>query len=363
MKRVVCASFAAAMSLVLGFAAAAQSFTLAVIPDTQNYCDYRYQRSSDPPFYFDQADIFHRQTAFVAKNAVSAGGPIAFAVQLGDLVQNQGAQMSEWAIADAAMSRLDGALPWGVIPGNHDYDKAWVDQSDKATRVDGVANYSKYFGPESKHFKGRSWYGGSFNGGADSWSTFGAGGATFLFLGLELEPSDAALAWAQKVLDAHPLTPTILATHEYLAHSYDPASPGVDHLVADSYRKGFDRNTPQQLWDKLVSRNKQVLLVLCGHEWDGPYGEGARTDADAAGFKVYQLLSDYQGRTESWKTYGFDDKTMRCGDGWMRLMEFDLGKGEIRVKTYSTEFRRYETDPDSEFTIKFDWDWDARFGK
>lgn len=346
----------------LAFAASAQTFTIAVIPDTQNYCDYRYQKSSNPPFLFDQGDIFQRQTDYVAKNSVSSGGTIAFAIQLGDLVQNQGTQPSEWSIADSAISRLDGALPFGLIPGNHDYDKAWADASDKATRVDGNATYAKYFGPDSKHFKGKSWFGGAFDNGMDSWSTFQAGGKTFLFIGLELEPSDAAVAWAQKVIDAHGGLPTILATHEYLAHTYDPTEPGIDHLVADSYRKGMDRNTPRQLWDKFISKNKQVFLVLCGHEWDGPYGEGARTDADAAGFKVYQLLSDYQGRTDSWKRYDFDDKTMRCGDGWMRLMDFDLGKGEIHVRTYSTEFRRFETDPDSDFTIKFDWDWNARFG-
>ena len=111
----------------LAFAASAQTFTIAVIPDTQNYCDYRYQKSSNPPFLFDQGDIFQRQTDYVAKNSVSSGGTIAFAIQLGDLVQNQGTQPSEWSIADSAISRLDGALPFGVIPGNHDYDKAWAD--------------------------------------------------------------------------------------------------------------------------------------------------------------------------------------------------------------------------------------------
>jgi hypothetical protein len=341
----------------------AQNFTLAVIPDTQNYSDYRYQRSSNPPFLFDQGDIFQRQTAYIAANAASAGGTIAFAVHVGDLVQNMGTQPSEWSIADSAMSRLDGILPFGVVPGNHDYDKSWSDPTDKAPRVDGGSTYNKFFGPDSKHFKGKSWYGSSFNSGLNSWATFQAGGKTFLFLGLELEPSDQAIDWAQKVLDAHKELPTILVTHEYLSLRDEFTAPGIAYRLEDKYRLGMNRNTPQQLWDKLISKNKQVFLVLCGHNYDGgPNGENARTDADADGFKVYQLLSDYQGRTEEQKFYGVNESSKNCGDGWMRLMDFDLGKGEIHVKTYSTEFRRFETDPDSDFTIKFDWDWNARFG-
>jgi len=360
MKRFLAALAAA----LLGAALFAQAFTLAVISDTQNYSDYRYQRSSNPPFVMDQADIFHRQMDYIAKNAVSAGGNIAFAAHVGDLVQNYGTQISEWAIAEAAISRLDGVLPYGLVPGNHDYDKSWKDAEDKATRVDGGSTYNRFFGPNSVHFKGKSWYGGSFNNGLNSWATFQGGGKSFLFLGLELEPSDAAIAWAQKVLDAHKGMPTILVTHEYLCFADDYYEPGTAFRLEDKYRLGFDRNTPQQLWDKLISKNKQVFLVLCGHNYDGgPNGENARTDAGAEGYKVYQLLSDYQGRTEVQKFYGVNDSANRGGDGWMRLMEFDLGKGEIKVKTYSTELRRYETDPNSEFTIKFDWDWDKRFAK
>jgi hypothetical protein len=355
---------ALALALLCGSALVfAQAFTIAVIPDTQNYSDYRYQTTSPEPFFMDQSAIFYRQMGYVASNAQSSGGSIAFAIQLGDLVQNYATRPSEWAVAEKAVSILDDRLPFGLVPGNHDYDKGWTDQTDKASRVDGGSTYNSYFGPESHHFKGKSWYGGSFDGGLDSWSTFKAGGADFLFLGLELEPSDESLAWAQKVLDAHKGMPTILVTHEYLCYAYDYYAPGTAFRLEDSYRKGMNRNTPQQIWDKLITKNKQVFMVLCGHNYDGgPNGESARTDADEAGFKVYQLLSDYQGRTEIQKKYGVEDKSNRGGDGWMRLMDFDLAKGEIHVKTYSTEFRRFETDPDSDFTIKFDWDWKTRFG-
>jgi hypothetical protein len=245
--------------------ASAQSFTIAVIPDAQNYTDYRYQTTSKPPFFMDQAGIFYRQIAYVAANAASAGGNIVFTAFLGDLVNDYSTRASEWRIADAAVSKLDGVMPFGIVPGNHDYDFNRYDQKDKGVRVDGSILYNCYFGPESRHFEGRSWYGGSFADGRDSWSTFQAGGETFLFLGLELEPSDASLAWAGEVLDAHPGLPAILVTHEYLSCYDEPKEPGQAQLANHSYRKGMDRNTPRQLWDKFIGERSQIFLVLCGH--------------------------------------------------------------------------------------------------
>jgi hypothetical protein len=45
----------------------------------------------------------------------------------------------------------------------------------------------------------------------------------------------------------------------------------------------------------------------------------------------------------------------------MRLMDIDLAKKQIHVRTYSTELNRYETDEDSDFRLELDPDWEARF--
>jgi Predicted phosphohydrolases len=304
----------------------------------------------------DQASIFSRQTAFVAANAASAGGTIAFAIQLGDLVQNHEKVPSEWAAADAAISLLDGALPFGIVPGNHDYD------SEKSGKLEKGDTFCSYFGPESRHFAGKPWYGGSFDGGLDSWAQFEAGGASFLFIGLELEPSDESLEWARRVLAEHAGMPTILATHEYLSSYDDPKEPGVAMRLGASYRRSKDRNGAQQIWDKLIRENKQIFLVLCGHHYTlSGEGENSRVDLDDEGFPVYQFLSDYQGRNEIQRAHGIREFPGRCGDGWMRLINIDLETGTLQVRTYSTELNRYETDADSGFTINFDWDREARF--
>src|SRR3546814_4961922 len=47
------------------------AFTIAVIPDTQNYIDFSHQREAGFPI--DAKEIFFDQMAYIARNARSAG--------------------------------------------------------------------------------------------------------------------------------------------------------------------------------------------------------------------------------------------------------------------------------------------------
>src|SRR3546814_12639160 len=48
------------------------AFTIAVIPDTQNYIDFSHQREAGFPI--DAKEIFFAQMEYIARNARSAGG-------------------------------------------------------------------------------------------------------------------------------------------------------------------------------------------------------------------------------------------------------------------------------------------------
>ena len=65
---------------------APQRFTIAVIPDTQNYVDFTHQRAEG--FAFDARDLMDQQLQFVADNSVSRGGDIVFATAVGDVWQH-----------------------------------------------------------------------------------------------------------------------------------------------------------------------------------------------------------------------------------------------------------------------------------
>lgn len=61
-------------------------FSLAVIPDTQNYLDHTHQRSAGFPF--DAHDMLDAQLGFAAAHARSNGGPVAFVAGAGDTWQH-----------------------------------------------------------------------------------------------------------------------------------------------------------------------------------------------------------------------------------------------------------------------------------
>lgn len=334
----------------------AQKFTLAVIPDTQNYT--RYEKQKRLFYWHNNIDIFKNQTKLIAERSVSNGGDIAFAVHVGDFVHHLSERPSGWKLAEEAMSILDGKVPFIAVPGNHDCDRYIKVKKSKMKYMEGWTCYNKYFGSESKFFKGKDWYKGSYNGGVSSWAMFKGGGQDFLVMGLEYEPKQDVLDWAQKVLDAHKNVPVIIVTHEYL-DVYDVKDQKGQADFDWSWCQIEGGILPPQLYEKFIKKNSQILFVLCGHEYAKAKGESFRVDVNDAGYKVYSLLTDYQGRSDLYCCITHRE----CGDGWMRFMEFDLEKSEVQIKTYSTEFKKFETDADSDFLIKFDFDWKKRFGK
>lgn len=356
-----------------------ERFTIAVIPDTQFYADFQHQ--TEAGFPFDAREMLYDQLAYIARNARSQGGDIAFATMVGDVWEHPTERMDaahrargfrqvpnallddpdlapdprtrtiEMPIARRAFGILSGKLPFSVVPGNHDYDANWSDARFPPApdpwhpgshplpfgmlAYSGLTNFTSVFGADTPFFKGRDWYVASYHGGADSAQVFSAGGYRFLHLGLEMAPSDDVIAWAEKVVKAHPGMPTILTIHDHLNRDGERrAIPSVDFKAIDPAH-----NNPQDLWDKFITRNDQVFLVLSGHQ----YGQSHRTDANAAGHKVHQVLADYQDRHQTLLTVAPTraKEHVGVGDGWMRLMQFDLSGPlpSIRVRTYSTHYK------------------------
>jgi hypothetical protein len=367
----------AAVAITLGLAqpavARGDRFTIAVIPDTQNYIDFQHQKAAGFPF--DAKPIFLEQMRFVAKNVAGAGGEIAFVTGLGDVWQHQTAEMDpahaargfkyqplsgpyaqyfgpkpevktiEMPAAAEGYGLIAGKVPFSVVPGNHDYDAMWVPPkppgADKfgSAHVGGTRNFTAVFGSRSRFFKGEPWYVASHDMGADSAQIFTAGGYRFLHIGLQFDPPDASLAWAAGVMKRYPGLPTILTTHDYMNGKGErlPAPP-IDNHALDP-----EDNSPEMLWQKLISTHPQIFLVLSGHQT----AQATRVDRNQAGGQVYQLLSDYQDRGQLLKEAGLKlGPMLGLGDGWMRLMAFDMGAKvpTIRVRTYSTYYKAYSNE-------------------
>ncbi|WP_380876196.1 serine/threonine protein phosphatase [Sphingomonas sp. DBB INV C78] len=356
------------------------SFTIAVLPDTQNYMDYTHQKAENFPF--DANEMFFAQMQYVADNLESAGGDIAFVTSLGDVWQHQTLDMDpghaargfksvanpvfgahfaptpkvlsvEMPAAKKGFEMIAGKVPFSVVPGNHDYDAMWTDANHPpAAKIDprdlttigmlhpgGLNNFRSVFGADTAFFKDKPWYVASHDGGADSAQIFEAGGYRFLHIGLQFDPPNASLEWAASVIAKYPGLPTIVSTHDYM----DQKGARVSNPVIDGHAVDPQDNNPEMVWQKFISQHDQIFLLLCGHE----HGQAFRTDKNKFGNPVYQVLSDYQDRGQTAIEAGVKSAwPVGIGDGWMRLMKFDLGaeKPAIRVSTYSTHYKKLSAD-------------------
>ena len=362
------------------------SFTFCVIPDTQKYFHQAYQKDRHKKYPMNQYEIGYRQMEWIVKNSENNGGAISFALMVGDIINNHHWYKCEWKYADKAVSILDNEIPYLLVMGNHDFDNKFISLENKYN-VGGTKLFLKYFGPNSKHFKNKNINGGFYKDRTSSWQIFTGAQTDFLVLGLEFEPNDDVLKWAQKIIEEHPNYPIILVTHSYLSvfnelpdelkeisknrkisdedkfqiKKMRKRKGKAAHTNLSNHAKNMGFNSGKDIFEKLVKPNKNIFLVLCGHSFDGSDGENHRIDINDAGYPVYSFMSNYQGRKDLYLALGYKGNAKVCGDGWLRLMTMDMKNKTLHIQTYSTEFHCFEKDSDSEFFIQFDWDWDERF--
>jgi autotransporter-associated beta strand protein len=232
---------------------------------------------------------------------------LAFVTHLGDIV-NRGYTASQWTNAVAAMNLLDGKIPYGLAPGNHDL---MDNQGGFRTQT-----FVDKFGPS--RFSGRSWYGGASSSGFSSYQIVPCGGTNYLYLELDVDAPDSQIAWAQGVINAHPGMPTVVSTHDYLNNSGRQTAPFI-----------AGRNSGEEIWNSLIRPNDQIFMVLAGHV----SGQNQQVSLNNQGHKVFELLSDYQSITNG-------------GNGFLRLLSVQPSANRIDVRTYSTTLQRDLTTDD-----------------
>ncbi len=301
-------------------AVAEEDFTVVLLPDTQKYAE-------------SYPEIFTSQTQWVVDNVDALN--IVFVSQLGDIVENggfgpggSGDNTVEWDRANAALSMLDGHVPWGLVLGNHDFDMWYAPMG-------GSQYFLDRFG--APRFTDQPWFGGWSPDGYNSAQFFVGGGRRFMALHLVPDVPPWALAWAQSMIDAHPGVPTMITTHIYMKENGRTRFPYMD--MYDPTWSGLSGNA---IFAQLVKPNPQVFLVTCGHI---AY-ERFQATLNDAGQPVLEMLADYQLRELG-------------GNGLLRILKFSPNAGKIYASTYSTWYQAFETDADSLFEIPLDF---ARLG-
>ncbi|MCH7228708.1 metallophosphoesterase [Haloferula sp. A504] len=297
------------------------SFTIAVLPDTQKYCH------ANP-------ENFHAQTRWLVENQEAR--KIAAVLHLGDITDHN--NPPQWEVAQAAMNRLDGHLPYFFVPGNHDY-------SERGRATDRTTLLNDYF-PVAK-FRKLPTFGGTYDKEPDSmvnsYHRFEAGGRKFVVIGLEFGPRADVVRWANEVAAAHPDREAILITHAYTyfdetrydwkkfgsKQSWNPHTYGVG--------KGPDGDVMdgEELWQNLVSKHENFIMTLNGHVLND--GLGRVTSATPGGREVHQLLVNFQMKPNS-------------GNGWLRLMEFTPER-KVEIYDYSPVLDQTNLGPQNRLTL------------
>ncbi|MDR1337046.1 MAG: metallophosphoesterase [Tannerella sp.] len=333
------------------------SWSLILIPDPQNYVKYGRNQP-----------ILDLMTSWIHENIDSLN--IRMVMCTGDLVEqndrinrgvsgNQSSQ-HQWEAIARSMGKLDGHVPYITATGNHDY--TYEASGLKTSRF-------REFFPVDKNFLNRKIIcQNTLNAEGlptlenSAYEIKSLHGRDYLFLTLEFAPRDTVLAWASRVaaLEEYRNHRIVLLTHAYLNSKsertrgavsvtcYNPYA--VNGAITKRKQKLTDANSGEDIWQKLVRPASNIELVLCGHI----SVEGYRTDRNAAGKTVHQMLFDTQ--TVGGGHYG------NGGDGWLRILEF-LPDGEtVVVKTFSplfaisptTQVHAWKKDAGNAFTLKFD---------
>ena len=264
------------------------AYSFAVIGDTQKLV---YMTPDKVPVLYD----------WILNNVESK--KIEYVIGLGDITDKD--QTNEWNKIMNSIKKLDGVVPYSLIRGNH----------DTVNSFNRFVSYSKY----------KSTISGSFEESMlNTYHKFTVGNVKYLLLNLDMGPSDAVLNWANKVVSENPDHNVIIATHVYLCHDGTTlsASDNAPATKCGGYNNGDD------IWNKLVKKHENIVLVLSGHD---PYDQVITTQTIGdKGNTITQMLIDPQTTDKN-----------NGGLGLVAMLYFSEDGKNVQLEYISTAYDKY----------------------
>lgn len=236
-------------------------------------------------------------------------------IGLGDITDTNAE--AEWALAKQNILKLDGKVPYILNRGNHDQS----------------ASFNEAFGGTAYE----SQLSGTYDGKLDnSYITFMVNNYRYLVLALDLGANDDVLAWANQVVADHPDHNVIITTHGYL--NKDGSLLTADNYDAPTYYEGY--NNADDMWNKLIRKHENIVLVLSGHIISDNIVCTQATGDN--GNKIMQMLINPQG------------VDAKLGSTGMVAMFYFAEDGKtVQVEYYSTAKEAYYLSA-NQFTFELD---------
>ncbi len=249
--------------------ASASVFTVAIIPDTQ------------PEVWSAGDRRFGQRTGWLVANKSPLG--LKFVTHTGDVVDWDTPYHDHYVRARAALTTLNGQIPYSVTLGNHDTAAVGVGGSAadppntwKLVRDTRTAN--------SYLNQGTAAMAGAFEARKidNTFHTFSAGGRQWMVLNLELWPRKDVIAWANRVVREHRKHNVLVVTHSFMQGN------GTIYQRSD-----YGATSPQYLYDNLLKVNPNIKMIFSGHTSTAAH----RELAGANGNKIQSFLLAMHDRT------------------------------------------------------------------
>lgn len=269
--------------------------------------------------YEDLNEVYYKVNEYAVD--LYKDGDIGYCILTGDLVDRiyEGDEIArnEYEVASKAQAILESAnVPNGVVSGNHDINHNLADYS----------YYCEYFGKD--RYENFDWYGGELNNNMHHYDLVSIGAYDFLFLyiGTYKETEPDTIAWANAVCKAYPGRNVIICTHEYILPSGE-----------------YSGDRAEVIWDEIVVPNKNVIMILCGHN-PGVCDQKRRVgDTDRY---VLEILADYQYAELGKGPQNIINGITCDGEGFVKLLTFNEA-GQVVVNTYSPVAEEYGVESDN----------------
>lgn len=338
------------------------SWTMVVMPDTQNYVDTR-----DPALL---PGILRQMCDWIVANKDARN--IGLVVFQGDIVDNNDREFNgipnyEWTLAKQAIRVLDDQVPYVMVTGNHDYGPG-------GSAKDRTSAFNHFFKASDNRLNNPDTGGiiaGLFEPGRldNTYSIVDTGTRKLLVFSLEFGPRQRVIDWANDIATRPEFRDhsIVLATHAYLREGDlpDPSAPISEHNLPKPYRADYkdpsqnNKHNPhhyklssinhehnpvhdgEEIWHEFVKHHANFILVLNGH-----YASGNDTGNQVASQSERPLNNDGVATTARQESTGVHGNTVHeivanyqfaanGGNGYLRLMEFLPDGRTVQVKTYS----------------------------
>ena len=229
---------------------------------------------------------------------------VEFVFGLGDIT-NQSTP-AEWDVTTENIFRMDGKVNYSVVRGNH----------DKVTHFLTAFPLSKY----------QSSLGGTYKTSMlNTWQELIVGDIKYLIFTLDFGAADDVLSWASEVIEEHPEHNVIITTHAYL---FRDGTTLDANDVCPPTDLGPTYNNGDHMWNKLIRKHKNIVLVLSGHD---PCNQIIMSQAKGDhGNTVTQMLIDGQGVDSS-----------LGGVGLVATLYFSEDGRNVTIDYYSTIKEKY----------------------